>query len=50
MCDYRYYNQDLAPGALLIEVGGHANTVDEAVRAGEYAAQALAELLGGTVE
>lgn len=50
MCDYRYYNQNLAPGALLIEVGGHANTVDEAVRAGEYAAQALAELLGGTVE
>ncbi len=50
MCDYRYYNQDLTPGALLIEVGGHANTVDEAVRAGEYAAQALAELLGGRVE
>lgn len=47
MCAYRYYNQDLTPGSLLIEVGGHANTVAEAVRAGQYAAEALAVLLGG---
>ncbi len=43
--DYRNYNQQLSTGALLLEVGGHANTLDEALRAGKYAAQALAELL-----
>ena len=43
--DYRYYNQDLTTGSLLIEVGGHANTLDEAKRAGRMAAQALAALL-----
>lgn len=45
MCAYRYYNQDLTTGSLLIEVGGHANTLDEAKRAGRMAAQALAALL-----
>ena len=50
MCAYRYYNQDLTTGSLLIEIGGHANTVTEAVRAGQYAAEALAVLLGGHVE
>ena len=50
LCAYRYYNQDLAPGSLLIEVGGHANTVTEAVRAGQAAAEALAVLLGGHVQ
>ena len=50
LCAYRYYNQDLAPGSLLIEVGGHANTVTEAVRAGRAAAEALAVLLGGHVQ
>lgn len=50
MCAYRYYNQDLTTGSLLIEIGGHANTVTEAVRAGQYAAEALAVLLGGYVE
>lgn len=49
MCAYRYYNQDLTTGSLLIEIGGHANTVSEAVRAGQYAAEALAVLLGGHV-
>lgn len=47
MCAYRYYNQDLTTGSLLIEIGGHANTVTEAIRAGQYAAEALAVLLGG---
>lgn len=46
MCAYRYYNQDLSTGSLLIEVGGHANTLQEAVRAGAYAAEALAALFG----
>lgn len=50
MCAYRYYNQDLTTGSLLIEIGGHANTVAEAVRGGQYAAEALAVLLGGHVE
>lgn len=44
---YRFYNQDLTTGSLLIEIGGHANTLDEALRAGEYAAKALAAVLGG---
>lgn len=39
------YNQDLTTGSLLIEIGGHGNTLEEALRAGEYAAQALAEAL-----
>ena len=50
MCAYRYYNQDLTTGSLLIEIGGHANTVAEAVRAGQYAAEALSVLLGGHPE
>ena len=44
---YRKYNQDLTTGSLLIEIGGHGNTLEEALRAGEFAALALAELLGG---
>jgi len=46
---YRFYNQDVSPGALLIEIGGHANTVQQAVRAGQYAAKALAALFDGSV-
>ena len=49
LCGYRFYNQDVTTGSLLIEIGGHANTLAEAVRAGEYAARALASLLGGSV-
>lgn len=43
--DYRYYNQDLTFGSILIEVGGHANTLDEAKAAGKYSARALAKAL-----
>ena len=50
MCAYRYYNQNLTTGSLLIEIGGHANTVAEAVRGGQYAAEALAVLLGGHLD
>lgn len=46
--DYRYYNQDLTTGSLLIEVGGHANTLEEAKYAGRMAGQALAALLAGS--
>ena len=45
LCGYRFYNQDLTTGSLLIEVGGHANTLDEAIRAGRYAAEGLAKIL-----
>ena len=48
LCGYRFYNQDITTGSLLIEVGGHANTLAEAVRAGEYAARALAGVLGAS--
>lgn len=46
LCGYRFYNQDVTTGSLLIEVGGHANTLAEALRGGEYAARALARVLG----
>ena len=49
LCGYRFYNQDVSPGALLIEIGGHANTVQQAVRAGQYAAKALAALFDSSV-
>ena len=42
--DYRYYNQDLTTGSLLIEIGGHANTLNEALYAGELVGEALAGL------
>ena len=47
LCGYRFYNQDLTTGSLLIEVGGHGNTLEEALRGGEFAARALMELFGG---
>lgn len=42
--DYRYYNQDLTTGSLLIEIGGHANTLPEALNAGTLVGKALASL------
>ena len=46
--DYRYYNQDLTTGSLLIEIGGHGNNLNEALYAGQLAAKGLAAaLLGG---
>jgi stage II sporulation protein P len=42
--DYRYYNQDLTTGSLLIEIGGHANTLEEAKYAGQLVGSALATL------
>ena len=45
---YRFYNQDLTTGSLLIEIGGHGNNLNEALYAGQLAAKGLAEaLLGG---
>ncbi len=43
--DYRKYNQDLTAGSLLIEVGSHGNTLEQAVYAGSLFGDALAEVL-----
>lgn len=39
------YNQDLLPGAILLEIGNALNTFDEAARAVDHVAEALVELL-----
>lgn len=43
--DYRHYNQDLTTGSLLIEVGGHGNSLEQAFYSGELIGKALAELI-----
>ncbi len=43
--DYRKYNQDLTTGSLLIEVGSHGNTLEQAEYAGELIGQSLASAL-----
>ncbi len=43
--DYRFYNQDLTTGSLLIEVGSHGNTLDEAVYSGELIGKQLANII-----
>ena len=42
---YRFYNQDLTTGSLLIEIGGHGNNLNEALYAGQLAAKGLIEAL-----
>lgn len=42
--DYRRYNQDLTTGSLLIEVGSHGNSLDEALYSGELIGKALAAM------
>lgn len=42
--DDRFYNQDLTAGSLLIEVGGHANSIDEAIYSGELIGKSLSSL------
>ena len=44
------FNQDLSPGALLIEVGGAGNTHEEALLAADQLAGAIIALSGGTGE
>ena len=44
LLSHRKYNQQLSTGALLIEVGGHANTLEEAQRAGKVLGLALKEI------
>jgi stage II sporulation protein P len=43
--DDRSYNQDMAPGALLVEVGGHGNTLPEAKNAIRLFGEELIALL-----
>ena len=45
MLDYRKYNQNLTTGSLLIEVGGHANSLDEAIYSAELIGKSLSKLL-----
>ena len=42
---YCQYNQQVSTGALLIEVGSHGNSVDQAVYSGELIGKSLARLL-----
>ncbi len=42
---YRFYNQDLTTGSLLIEIGGHGNNLNEALYAGQLAAEGLIRAL-----
>ena len=42
------FNQDLSPGAMLIEVGAAGDTLPQALRATEYLAQAIVQLARGT--
>ena len=41
------FNQDLSPGAILIEMGAAGNTRQEALLAAEYVAEAILALAGG---
>lgn len=45
--DYRHYNQDLTTGSLLIEVGSHGNTLDQACYSGELLGKSIAKALKG---
>ena len=42
---YRNYNQDMTAGSILIEVGGHANSIDQAQYSGELIGKALVAAL-----
>ncbi len=39
------YNQDVHPGAVLLEIGGHKNSLEEALRTSRYVADILGEVL-----
>lgn len=42
--DYRHYNQDLTTGSLLIEVGSHGNSIEQAQYSGELIGESIAKL------
>ena len=41
------YNQQLSPGSLLVEVGGHGNTLSEALAGARLFAESLSQVLNG---
>lgn len=43
--DYRKYNQDLTTGSLLLEMGSHGNSLDEALYSGELVGKSIANTL-----
>ena len=43
--DYRFYNQDLSTGSLLIEIGSHGNSIDEALCSGRLVGKSIANAL-----
>jgi stage II sporulation protein P len=47
---YVKYNQDLTTGSILIEVGSHGNTIDQAVYAGELIGKSLAVTLSAIAD
>lgn len=42
--DYRFYNQDLTTGSLLIEVGSHGNSLNQVLYTGELIGESLVEI------
>lgn len=42
---YRNYNQELTAGSILVEIGGHANSLDQALYAGELVGKSLVAAL-----
>ncbi len=44
---YSFYNQDLTPGSILVEMGSVANTLSEAVYSGRLLGSAMADYLKG---
>ncbi len=42
---YRKYNQNLTTGSILVEVGGHANSLDEALYSARLLGESLSKLL-----
>ncbi len=42
--DYRHYNQDLTTGSLLIEVGSHGNTLEQAQYSGQLIGRSLCRM------
>lgn len=47
---YRKYNMHLSPGALLLEVGSHGNTLEEAVYTAQMIGECLGDYLNSTME
>ncbi len=48
--DYRNYNQNLTTGSILIEVGSHGNTLEQAGNAGELIGKSLVKALDKITE